>query len=356
MKKVIIAACVLASGTFFAQMKNNAFRLDNDYGDFYMRRYVDGDTTWKRALVSGKRDLILNFQGDYPDGVAVHGKELKVNGILKINPASNIDGESSGLVYAFGAGDDFLYDGKYINHYGFGFHDFKDSATSPNGVNSYISGYFGIDLFTGGQNRLRIRNNGNVGIGTNSPDRKLDIESSDFIVSRITRTTSGGGVVSEAVNGNGESWRYGVGGGVNSKFSIYQSTKSFGEGFLIDSEGNIGIGSKSPDSKLTVNGTIHSKEVRVDLQIPADYVFEKYYEGASTLKADYKMPTLEEVEAFTKKNHHLPAIPSAAKIQEEGLHLKEMTNLLLQKIEELTLYTIEQEKRIKTLEKKLATK
>ncbi|CAL2090746.1 exported protein of unknown function [Tenacibaculum sp. 190524A02b] len=197
---------------------------------------------------------------------------------------------------------------------------------------------------------------GKIGIGTRNPLRKLDIESSDFIVSRITRTTSGGGVVSEAVNGNGESWRYGVGGGVNSKFSIYQSTKSFGEGFLIDSEGNIGIGSKSPDSKLTVNGTIHSKEVRVDLQIPADYVFEKYYEGASTLKADYKMPTLEEVEAFTKKNHHLPAIPSAAKIQEEGLHLKEMTNLLLQKIEELTLYTIEQEKRIKTLEKKLATK
>jgi len=280
MKKVIIgAAFLLASGTFFGQMRNNAFNLDNELGDFYMRRYADGDTTWKRALVSGKRDLILNFNGDYPDGVVVHGKELKVNGVLKINPASNIDNESSGIVYAFGAGDDFLYDGKYINHYGFGFHDFKDSASLPDGVNSYMSGYFGIDLFTGGQNRLRIRNNGNVGIG-----------------------------------------------------------------------------SINPDSKLTVNGTIHSKEVRVDLQIPADYVFEKYYEGASTLKADYKMPTLEEVEAFTKKNHHLPAIPSAAKIQEEGLHLKEMTNLLLQKIEELTLYTIEQEKRIKTLEKKLATK
>ena len=68
------------------------------------------------------------------------------------------------------------------------------------------------------------------------------------------------------------------------------------------------------------------------------------------------MPTLEEVEAYTKENNHLPSIPSAKTIQEEGLHLKEMTNLLLQKIEELTLYTIEQEKRIKALEAQVISK
>jgi len=66
------------------------------------------------------------------------------------------------------------------------------------------------------------------------------------------------------------------------------------------------------------------------------------------------MPTLEEVEAYTKANHHLPEVPSAATIKEEGLQLKEMTTILLQKVEELTLYTIEQEKRIKTLEATLA--
>jgi len=121
--------------------------------------------------------------------------------------------------------------------------------------------------------------------------------------------------------------------------------------------GNVGIGIENPDSPLTVNGKIHCSEVQVDLDFPGpDYVFEKYYTGASELKEDYTMPTLEEVEAFTKENHHLPNIPSAKEIQEEGLHLKEMTNLLLQKVEELTLYTIEQEKRIKTLEGKLAMK
>lgn len=118
--------------------------------------------------------------------------------------------------------------------------------------------------------------------------------------------------------------------------------------------GNVGIGSQNPDEKLTVKGKIHAEEVRVDLNVPADYVFESYYTGTSDLKPEYKMPTLSEVEAYTKENNHLPEMPSAKEIQEDGLHVSKMTNLLLQKVEELTLYTIEQEKRIKSLEEKLA--
>ncbi len=132
--------------------------------------------------------------------------------------------------------------------------------------------------------------------------------------------------------------------------------------FFIHSNGNInipgklGIGTSTPDSPLTINGQIHSKEVLVDLDIAPDYVFQKYYTGVSDLKADYSMPSLEEVENFTKANHHLPNVPSAKTLQEDGMHLKEMTTILLQKIEELTLYTIEQEKRIKALEDQLEVK
>lgn len=135
-------------------------------------------------------------------------------------------------------------------------------------------------------------------------------------------------------------------------FSIASNKTSGGvfNAFKINSLGNVGIGTVNPDSKLTVKGDIHCEEVLVDLEVPADYVFQKYYTGSSSLKEDYTMPTLEEIETFTKENHHLPNVPSAKKIQEGGLQLKEMTNLLLQKIEELTLYTIEQEKRIKALE------
>ena len=99
----------------------------------------------------------------------------------------------------------------------------------------------------------------------------------------------------------------------------------------------VGIGTASPDAELTVNGTIHTKEVKVDLRIPVpDYVFAK----------DYKLRTLNEVEAYIKANSHLPEIPSAQELEKNGLMLAEMNMNLLKKIEELTLYLIEQNKKI----------
>ena len=124
----------------------------------------------------------------------------------------------------------------------------------------------------------------------------------------------------------------------------------------IDIGGNVGIGSVSPDEKLTVKGKIHAEEIRVDLLVPADYVFEKYYTGYSVSKADYTMPTLAEIEEYTKENNHLPNVPSAQEIKDKGLQLGEMSNILLQKIEELTLYVIEQNKKIEALEAKVNAK
>lgn len=68
------------------------------------------------------------------------------------------------------------------------------------------------------------------------------------------------------------------------------------------------------------------------------------------------MPTLVEVEKFTKENNHLPHVPSAQEIKEKGLQVGGMSNALLQKIEELTLYIIEQNKRIEALEAKVDSK
>ena len=119
--------------------------------------------------------------------------------------------------------------------------------------------------------------------------------------------------------------------------------------------GKVGIGTTTPDEKLTVKGKIHSEEIIVDLSVPADYVFQKYYTGKSELKSDYVMPTLAEIESFTKKNNHLPNVPSAKEIQQNGLSLGAMSNVLLQKIEELTLYAIEQNKVIEELKVQVAT-
>jgi hypothetical protein len=126
--------------------------------------------------------------------------------------------------------------------------------------------------------------------------------------------------------------------------------------FINGTTGFVGVGTAVPDSKFTVNGKIHATEVLVTATVPADYVFEKYFEGKSALKADYTMPTLEEIEAYTKANKHLPSIPSAKEMQTNGVELGDMTNKLLQKIEELTLYVIEQNKRIKSLEETLNNK
>lgn len=101
---------------------------------------------------------------------------------------------------------------------------------------------------------------------------------------------------------------------------------------------NVGIGTTTPDEMLTVKGKIHTQEVKVDMAGPLvpDYVFSH----------DYKLKTLQEVEAYINQNNHLSEIPSAEEIEKNGLMLAEMNMSLLKKIEEMTLYMIEQNKEI----------
>ncbi len=115
---------------------------------------------------------------------------------------------------------------------------------------------------------------------------------------------------------------------------------SKGVRFLIKPDGNVGIGTVDPGIwKLAVNGNIRAKEIKVETGW-SDFVFYN----------DYKLPTLQEVENHINEKGHLKDIPSAKEVQENGIFLGEMDSKLLQKIEELTLYTIEQEKKIKRLE------
>jgi len=124
---------------------------------------------------------------------------------------------------------------------------------------------------------------------------------------------------------------------------------------ITQKDGMIGIGTNDPDQKLTVKGIIHTQEVLVDLKgaVAPDFVFERYYQGYSTLKNDYQMLDLKSLETFLKQNHHLPEIPSAQKLKEDGLELKKMNLLLLQKIEELTLYTLEQQQQLDALQRQI---
>lgn len=114
------------------------------------------------------------------------------------------------------------------------------------------------------------------------------------------------------------------------------------DGSLLMNAGKLGVGTTTPICELDVKGTIHAREVLVDLNNGADFVFEK----------NYTLRPLNEVSDFIQANKHLPEIPSATDMTNNGLDMGEFQIKLLQKIEELTLYIIEQDKRIKELENK----
>jgi len=99
-------------------------------------------------------------------------------------------------------------------------------------------------------------------------------------------------------------------------------------------DGNVGIGTDLPSEKLTVNGKIRARAIRVDVDAMPDYVFAPKYELLS----------LPELEKFIQVYKHLPEVPSAGEAEKNGIELGEMNQLLLKKIEELTLHLIEKNK------------
>ncbi|SDW58126.1 hypothetical protein SAMN05444410_10410 [Hydrobacter penzbergensis] len=109
----------------------------------------------------------------------------------------------------------------------------------------------------------------------------------------------------------------------------------------ITSNGNIGIGTSVPGSyKLAVEGTLGARAIKVTQVNPwADYVFNQ----------GYSLLPLSEVEQFIKVNKHLPDVPSAKEVNENGIDVGDTQTLLLKKIEELTLYVIDLEKKVKEL-------
>nr|WP_295867757.1 hypothetical protein [uncultured Chitinophaga sp.] len=123
-------------------------------------------------------------------------------------------------------------------------------------------------------------------------------------------------------------------------------------GAVVVKDGKVGIGTFNPKASLSVNGEVYAKRVKVTQNAAdwPDYVFHP----------DYKLPSLDSTAAFISNNRHLPGMPSAQQIGENGLDLAEMNRLLLQKVEELTLHMIRSQEenkalkaRVEQLEKRL---
>lgn len=166
-----------------------------------------------------------------------------------------------------------------------------------------------------GNTRMLISPNGNVGIGTQSTGNyKLTVDGG----------SQSGLLVKSSV------------GNVVGQYCIKTEVTDVNtKAFLLTTNG-------AEKVKIMGSGTIYAKEIYLlygGFPFP-DYVFHK----------DYKLKSLSEVAAYIKQNNHLPNVPSAKEVEEKGIGSAEMQVKLLEKIEELTLYLIEQDKTIKLLD------
>ncbi|MEH6305234.1 hypothetical protein RYH73_06240 [Olivibacter sp. CPCC 100613] len=201
-----------------------------------------------------------------------------------------------------------------------------------------------------GKNDLVVK--GRVGIGVQQPDLPLMVFN-DYGTGNSGYLAKFGAKRNWTIN----DWE-GIQLGFSHIHSIYEGNSLWGlrlstgsstdvagkEAIRISGSGNVGIGTTNPQAKLAVNGNILAKEIKVktDISVP-DYVFE----------SDYNLQPLTEIEDFVKEHKHLPEVPSAKTIGEEGLDLAQMNLLLLKKVEELTLHQIELLKELKQLKSEL---
>lgn len=189
-------------------------------------------------------------------------------------------------------------------------------------------------LTVGNVERMVVSTAGNVGIGTFSPSSKLEVKGPSTWQGTI-RVNSGAGQYSSYgwMIGDTLQWSAYAHPGTTPAGGLIFANGAGSDSVTFSQNGNVGIGTTHPTHKLAVNGAIRAKEVIVDTGW-ADYVFAD----------DYKLKPLSEVEAHIKEKKHLPGIPSAEEVAENGVSIGEMQARLLAKVEELTLHLIDLKK------------
>ena len=205
---------------------------------------------------------------------------------------------------------------------------------------------------------------GNIGIGTPSPISRLQV--GDAGISNGTEAnlvavfgSKGSGAEPAALQlnqlWNGHIYSAGLAAyvdpafgpasvGLLAKTSIWNGAGvSAVNSLYVRPDGFVGVGTMVPQERLSVNGKVRAKEVKVEAYNWPDYVFED----------DFELETLGNVKLYIAKNGHLPDMPSASEVKEKGIDLGEMNARLLKKVEELTLHLIRQDEELRSLKEDL---
>lgn len=193
-------------------------------------------------------------------------------------------------------------------------------------------------------NALYVAASGNIGLGDASPDASLNIERTDgtaqIYVEEKTTTTGTYTLLNMETTGTN----------VRPRMTMTHGALGTAWNFdILNTSGNFNVtrGGGGPiytfdatSGNLTIDGVFISNGTTLDVP---DYVFAD----------DYELRSLEEVKTFIDAKSHLPDVPSAAEVNAGGLNITEMQLTLLRKIEELTLYTLEQHETIQELQTRL---
>ena len=173
---------------------------------------------------------------------------------------------------------------------------------------------------------------GDVGIGIPNPSTKLDVNGIISSRNEIRSISSNPAILLNESDVTDKNWHLQVNGGDLKFYEVNDARNSWNQKMII----------KSGSGNMAIYGKLEAKEIKVTNTPTADFVFEE----------DYHLPTLKSIEKHIKEKKHLPEIASAKEMEKNGVNVGNFQIQLLQKIEELTLYTIDQEKEIRELKKR----
>lgn len=258
------------------------------------------------------------------------------------------------LQKAIGVGpsnDVFSYDSKTVGNYSLGWYSDSWQTGGPTG---YLSSFGGLKFFTARTAAMVISSLNNVGIGVNNPGERLTMggniglplhSSIGFAPSSDTFSYDGRTIGNYSLGWFLDSWNTGASSVYLSGFGGIKFFTNRAPRMVITEAGNVAIGTVDPKGyRLAVGGNMIAEEVVVKLQSAwPDYVFN----------TDYGILSLTDLNAYIHANCHLPGVPSAAEVKENGINLGDMNAVLLKKIEELTLYLLQQQKEIEALKQQI---